>query len=115
MKKQQRGGRANRINSLIRQLVAEEFIRSSDSIINSLTISHVDTSPDMKRSTVFVTNMDKNRSEVLNSLVKSRVKIQKNIGKQLDMKFTPKLFFEIDPVTENAEKLNNLLNTISNE
>ena len=115
MRKQQRGGRASRVNSLIRQLVAEEFIRSSDSIINSLTISHVDTSPDMKRSTVFVTNMDKNRSEVLNSLVKSRVKIQKNIGKQLDMKFTPKLSFELDPIADNAEKLNSIFNTIGNE
>ena len=115
MRKQQRGGRASRVNSLIRQLVAEEFIRSSDSIINSLTISHVDTSPDMKRSTVFVTNMDKNRSEVLNSLVKSRVKIQKNVGKQLDMKFTPKLSFELDPIADNAEKLNNIFNTIGNE
>ena len=115
MRKDQRGGRVNRVNSLIRQLVDQEFIRSSDPILNSLTIAHVDTSPDMKRSTVFVLAMDKKRSDVLDSLFNNRVRIQKNIGKQLDMKFTPKLFFEIDPVTENAEKLNNLLNTISNE
>ena len=53
MRKDQRGGRVNRVNSLIRQLVDQEFIRSSDPILNSLTIAHVDTSPDMKRSTVF--------------------------------------------------------------
>ena len=115
MRKNQRGGRVNRVNSLIRQLVNEEFIRSSDSILNSLTITHVDTSQDMKRSTVFVLAMDKNRSDVLDSLFKNRVRIQKNISKQLDMKFTPKLSFELDPVADNVEKLNNLFNTIGNE
>ncbi len=115
MRKDQRGGRVNRVNSLIRQLVDQEFIRSSDPILNSLTIAHVDTSPDMKRTTVFVLAMDKKRSDVLDSLFKNRVRIQKNIGKQLDMKFTPKLSFELDPIADNAEKLNNIFNTIGNE
>ena len=59
--------------------------------------------------------MDKKRSDVLDSLFKNRVRIQKNIGKQLDMKFTPKLSFELDPIADNAEKLNNIFNTIGNE
>ena len=115
MVKQTRGGRTNRVNSLVKQLVSEEFQRSSDSLINSLTVSYVDTSPDMKKSTVYVTSLNDNKNKVVKILSRNRTKIQKNISSQLDMKFTPRLIFEIDPLLENVEKINKLLNSISNE
>ena len=61
--KQERGGRVNRVNSLINQIVASEFIRSSDSILNELTITYVDTSIDMKKTTVYISSL-KNESKV---------------------------------------------------
>ena len=53
MKKQLRGGRINRINPLIQQIISNEFLRNSDSIINKSTITHVATSPDMKRCLLY--------------------------------------------------------------
>lgn len=115
MKKDQRGGRVNRVNSQIQQIIADEFIRSSDPILNSSTVSHVDTSIDMKKSTVFITVMGHKNNEAENSLNRNRAKIQKSIADQLVMKFTPRLFFKIDTKLEITEKINKLLNTISNE
>ena len=115
MKKDQRGGRVNRVNSQIQQIIADDFIKSSDSVLNSLTVSYVDTSIDMKKSTVFVTVMGNNQNEAEESLNRNRGKIQKSIGDQLAMKFTPKLLFKIDTKLDSAEKINKLLNTIGNE
>jgi len=115
MGKQARGGRVNRVNSLIKQLVSEEFLRNSDSLINSLTVSHVDTSSDMKKTTVYVTSLNNKKNKVIKSLSMNRSKIQKNISNQIDMKYTPRILFEIDPLLENVEKINKLLSSISNE
>ena len=113
--KQERGGRANRVNSLVKQIVSEEFIRNSDPVINSLTVSHVDTSLDMKKTTVYVTSLDSKPRRILDSLTKNRIKIQKSVSSQLDMKYTPRVIFKMDPLIENVEKINQLLNSINNE
>ena len=113
--KQKRGGRANRVNSLVKQIVSEEFIRNSDPVINSLTVSHVDTSLDMKKTTVYVTSLDSKPRKILDSLTKNRIKIQKSVSSQLDMKYTPRVTFKMDPLIENVEKINQLLNSINNE
>ena len=113
--KQKRGGRANRVNSLVKQIVSEEFIRNSDPVINSLTVSHVDTSLDMKKTTVYVTSLDSKPRKILDSLTKNRIKIQKSVSSQLDMKYTPRVIFKMDPLIENVEKINQLLNSINNE
>tara|TARA_B100000586_G_C20062651_1_gene406982 strand:- start:423 stop:767 length:345 start_codon:yes stop_codon:yes gene_type:complete len=113
--KQERGGRANRVNSLVKQIVSEEFIRNSDPVINSLTVSHVDTSLDMKKTTVYVTSLDSKPRKILDSLTKNRIKIQKSVSSQLDMKYTPRVIFKMDPLIENVEKINQLLNSINNE
>ena len=110
-----RGGRVSRVNSLIQQLVSEEFLRSSDSLINSLTVSYVDTSSDMKKTTVYVTSLSNKKSKFITSLSRNRSRIQKRVSSQLDMKYTPSLSFEIDPLLENVKKINNLLSSISNE
>ena len=44
-----------------------------------------------------------------NALDKNRVKIQKELGRQLTTKFIPKIQFEIDTSFENADKLNELI------
>ena len=113
--KQKRGGRANRVNSLVKQIVSEEFIRNSDPVINSLTVSHVDTSLDMKKTTVYVTSLESKPRKILDSLTKNRIKIQKSVSSQLDMKYTPRVIFKMDPLIENVEKINQLLNSINNE
>ena len=56
MKKQTRGGRINRINPQIHQIIAQEFLRSSNPNLNKATVTHVSTSPDLKRCTIYVSS-----------------------------------------------------------
>ena len=82
MKKQLRGGRINRINPLIQQIISNEFLRNSDSIINKSTITDVATSPDMKRSTIYVSNIENNKGQLINALDKNRSKIQRELARK---------------------------------
>ncbi len=113
MKKQLRGGRINRINPLIQQIISNEFLRNSESLLNKSTITHVTTSPDMKRSTIYVSNIENNNGQLLNALDKNRTKIQKELAKQLTTKYIPKIQFEIDNTFENVDKINKIINNIN--
>ena len=58
MSNQTRGGRINRINPIIQKIISDSLLRSSDPILNKATITHVSTSPDLKKSMVFVSTLD---------------------------------------------------------
>ena len=60
MSNQTRGGRINRINPIIQKIISDSLLRSSDPILNKATITHVSTSPDLKKSMVFVSTLDGN-------------------------------------------------------
>ena len=109
MKKQTRGGRINRINPQIHQIISQELLRSSNQNLNKATVTHVATSPDLKRCTIYVSSLENAKGTLSNALDKNRVKIQKELGRQLTTKFIHKIQFEIDTSFENADKLNELI------
>ena len=109
MKKQTRGGRINRINPQIHQIISQELLRSYNPNLNKATVTNVATSPDLKRCTIYVSSLENAKGTLSNALDKNRVKIQKELGRQLTTKFIPKIQFEIDTSFENADKLNELI------
>ena len=113
MKKQLRGGRINRINPLIQQIISNEFLRNSESILNKSTITHVATSPDMKRSTIYVSNIENNKGQLIKALSKNRTKIQKELAKQLTTRNIPKIQFEIDTTFDHVDKINEIISNIN--
>ena len=96
MSNQTRGGRINRINPLIQKIISSALLRSSDPILNKATITHVSTSPDLKKSMVFVSTLDGNEGSLKNSLEKNRIKIQKVLGREMTTRNVPKIIFEVD-------------------
>ncbi len=113
MKKQLRGGRINRINPIIQQIISNELLRNSDPILNKSTITYVNTSPDLKRTTVFVSTIDKNKNQLLRSLDKNRLKIQKELASELTTKFVPKIQFELDNTFNHVDKINKIIDRIN--
>ena len=92
---QTRGGRINRINPLIQKIISSALLRSSDPILNKATITHVSTSPDLKKSMVFVSTLDGNEGSLKNSLEKNRIKIQKVLGREMTTRNVPKIIFDV--------------------
>ena len=51
MDKNLRGGRINRINPMIQQIVSDCFLNSSDPVLNKATVTYETKSTDMKKTT----------------------------------------------------------------
>ena len=109
MSNQTRGGRINRINPLIQKIISSALLRSSDPILNKATITHVSTSPDLKKTIVFVSTLDRNEGSLKNSLDRHRTKIQKILGREMTTKNVPKIKFEIDNTFDNISRINVLM------
>ena len=115
MSNQTRGGRINRINPLIQKIISEALLRSSDPLLNKATVPHVSTSPDLKKSLVFVSTLDGNEGSLKTSLEKNRTKIQKVIGREMTTKNVPKIIFEVDSTFSNVVRINELLDKASKD
>ena len=116
MSNQTRGGRINRINPLIQKIIPDALLRNSDPILNKATITHVSTSPDLKKSIVFVSTLDGNEGSLKTSLEKNRTKIQRVLGREMTTKNVPKIIFEVDNTFNNVLRINELLDrTVDNE
>ena len=116
MSNQTRGGRINRINPLIQKIISDALLRNSDRILNKATITHVSTSPDLKKSIVFVSTLDGNEGSLKTSLEKNRTKIQRVLGREMTTKNVPKIIFEVDNTFNNVLRINELLDrTVDNE
>ena len=115
MSNQTRGGRINRINPLIQKIISEAFLRNSDPLLNKATVTHVSTSPDLKKSLIFVSTLEGNEGSLKTSLEKNRTKIQKVIGREMTTKNVPKIIFEVDSTFSNVVRINELLDRASED
>lgn len=78
-----------------------------------VTITHVDVSPDMHHANVFFMPLGgNNQEEILQFLQNAAGYMRKVIGKQLHLKFIPKLNFVVDKSFSNTQKIDDILNKI---
>ena len=115
MSNQKRGGRINRINPLIQKIISEALLRNSDPSLNKATVTHVSTSPDLKKAMVFVSSLEGNEGSLKSPLEKNRIKIQKVVGREMTTKNVPKIIFEVDSTFNNVIRINELLDRTQNE
>ena len=103
-----------RVGEQVRQIISNSFIKEAFSeslLINtSIIVSKVKMSKDLKIAYVYImsmggTDMDKIK-DILNS---NKFLFQRELGKKIKTKFTPKITFYVDDTFLEAEKINNLL------
>lgn len=110
--------RQKRVNSYIMKIVPEIIEKEvKDPRLGLVTITSVDSSPDLKHANVYFTvhggeKSGKSNSEVLNH---ARGFIQHELSKRIKMKNTPILTFKFRPITEKIQKIEELLNKASEE
>lgn len=103
-----------RVGEQVRQIISNFFIKETLSepllVNNSIIVSKVKMSKDLKLAYVYImslggTDIDKAK-DILNS---NKFLFQKELGKKIKTKFTPKITFYVDDTFLEAEKINNLL------
>tara|TARA_B100001989_G_scaffold253248_1_gene239231 strand:+ start:1718 stop:2140 length:423 start_codon:yes stop_codon:yes gene_type:complete len=108
-----------RVGEQIRHILSETLQRghfTNDFLLdhsNTITISEVRPSPDLKYAKAYITAMGmENLSEILKALNEESNVFQKDIGRSLSIKFTPRIKFVEDESFANAEHIENILRDI---
>ncbi len=76
----------------------------------SITVSEVRMSPDLRHATAFIMPLGGQHAEEMVDVLQGHAKeVQRQIGRVIKMKFTPKIRFEIDRSYEYADRISMLL------
>ena len=111
--------RLERVNSLIREEISDLLRREiKDPRIGSLvSVTEVTTSPDLKRATVFVSNIgdaDQKR-DTISALTAASGFFHHELLKRLKMRHVPDLSFQWDDSIERGERLLRLMDQVSSD
>ena len=106
-----------RVGEQLRHIIAETMARGHfhDEILLDahITVAEVRVTPDLKNAKAYVMSLGgANMDEILPALNEEASVFQKDIGRQLNMKFTPKIRFVRDESFDEAQKIDELLRTV---
>lgn len=104
--------RMRRINEVLREVIGAAISADlGDPRIGFVTVTSVDTSPDLRTAKVYVSVLgdEHEREEALAGLRSSHGPIQAKIAAETRMKRTPTLSFHYDPTIERGMRIARLL------
>jgi ribosome-binding factor A len=100
--------RSARVNKILREVISDELVRISDvdERMGLLTVTGVDTSPDMRHAMVYFDSLS---DAAKAALEERRGQIQGAVNAQTRLKRTPKLSFMADPAVASGTIVEELL------
>ena len=104
--------RIRRVNEAVREVLSEAITTElKDPRVGFVTVTAVDTSPDLRHANVFVSVLgdEKQRAESLAGLSSSHGYLQGRVALKLRLKHTPQLDFVYDPSAERVMRISELL------
>lgn len=104
-----------KVNSTLREVLAEEVERMSDSRLEMVAITGVETSPNLRHAVVYIDVLGSDPSDALAALQKASHRLQSVIARQVRMKYTPVLEFAIDPGVTGGERIDAILRSLQEE
>jgi ribosome-binding factor A len=109
--------RMRRVNESVRQVLAEAMPELKDPRIGLVTVTGVDTAPDLRHAVVYVSVLGsvKKRSATLRGLEAAHGLLQSRIARELRLKRTPQLTFEYDPSVERGVRMSRLIDELAPE
>lgn len=106
-----------RVNSLIRQEISELLQRQvkDPRLGNFITVTAVDTSPDMKHAKVFVSRLEgqEEKKETLGVLASAAGFFRKELATRLKLRRVPELNFQWDDSLERGDHLLRLIDRVT--
>lgn len=104
-----------RVNESVRQVLAEALPDLKDPRIGLVTVTGVDTTPDLRHATVYVSVLGsaRKRTRSLAGLEAAHGLLQARLGRELRLKRTPQLSFEYDPSVERGVRMTRLIDELA--
>ena len=107
--------RMRKVNEILREAIADECQTLKDPRIGFLTITGVDTAPDLRQATVFYSVIGDDPDGTADALVSASPRIRAAVGGQVRMKYVPELTFEVDPSIEYGARISAILRNLETE
>jgi ribosome-binding factor A len=103
-----------RVNEALRQVLSEAVGELKDPRIGFVTVTGVETSPDLRNARVFVSVLgpERARERTLAGLAAAHGVLQARIGSELRLKRTPQVAFEYDPSVERGVRVSQLIDEV---
>jgi len=100
--------RTARVNEVLREVVADALERMADvdDRLRLVTVTGVETAPDLSRATVYLSSMTQPATDALTA---QRAQLQMAIARQVRLKRTPQLQFEPDPSVAHGQRVEEIL------
>jgi ribosome-binding factor A len=107
--------RMRRVNESVREVLSEALLDLKDPRIGFVTVTAVDTSPDLRQARVHVgvLGSEKKRERALEGLRAAHGLLQARLARELRMKWTPLLTFEYDPSAEHGVRMTQLIDELA--
>lgn len=107
MQDQEQNRKPQKLNELLKEEVGKILFREIDiSRENFITISRIETSSDLRNSTIYITVFPESKEEeIINQIQRQIYFIQKILNRTLRTKPVPRLRFEIDKLTKAQQKV----------
>ncbi|HSG78056.1 MAG TPA: 30S ribosome-binding factor RbfA [Acidimicrobiia bacterium] len=112
-----RGPRMRRVNETLREIIADELERLKDPGLGFVTITGVDTAPDLRTAKVYysVLGDEDQAQQTADALHRAAKRIRAVVGGQVRMKYLPELDFLPDEAIERGIRIEALLREIREE
>jgi ribosome-binding factor A len=107
--------RMRRVNESVRQVLADALPELKDPRIGLVTVTGVDTTPDLRHARVYVSVLGsgrKRRASLL-GLQAAHGPLQARLARELRLKRTPQLTFEYDPSVERGVRMTRLIDELA--
>jgi ribosome-binding factor A len=107
--------RMRKVNESVRHVVATALPELKDPRIGLVTVTGVDTAPDLSHATVYISVLGsarKQRASLL-GLEAAHGVLQSRVARALRLKRTPQLTFEYDPTVERGVRMTRLIDELA--
>lgn len=108
--------RMPRVNSILREVLADEIERLSDSRLEMVSVTAVDTQPNLRHAVVYIDVLGEgSQPDALSALRGASKRLQAVIGREVRMKYTPTLEFALDPGITGGQRIEQILRGLQAE
>jgi ribosome-binding factor A len=103
-----------RVNEAVRAVLAEAIGELKDPRIGFVTVTGVETTPDLRQASVFISVLgsEQKRARSLEGLTAAHGVLQARLARELRMKRTPQLAFHYDPSVEEGVRMSRLIDEL---
>ena len=111
-------GRAERIAQRVKEVLSELLLfEISDPRLQGIFITHVKVDKELAYANIYVSALEgaERADEILEGLERASGFLRTNLAKQIQLRSFPRLRFTWDPIPENADRMDRLIDSLNTD